>query len=63
MNRTPACVVMTTVPNKDQAEQLARVVLEVRLARLHPGNHQLLLVGGEDKPRARAAAIFQDDPK
>jgi periplasmic divalent cation tolerance protein len=32
MNRTPACVVMTTVPNKDQAEKLARVVLEARLA-------------------------------
>jgi periplasmic divalent cation tolerance protein len=32
MNHTRACVVMTTVSNKEQAEKLARVVLEARLA-------------------------------
>jgi periplasmic divalent cation tolerance protein len=32
MNHTRACVVMTTVPNKEQAEKIARVVLEARLA-------------------------------
>jgi periplasmic divalent cation tolerance protein len=32
MSRTRACVVMTTVANKEQAEKLARSVLEARLA-------------------------------
>ena len=32
MNHTRACVVMTTVPNREQAEKLARTVLEARLA-------------------------------
>jgi periplasmic divalent cation tolerance protein len=32
MSHTRACVVMTTVSNKDQAEKLARSVLEARLA-------------------------------
>jgi periplasmic divalent cation tolerance protein len=32
MSRTKACVVMTTVPNKEQAEKVARTVLEARLA-------------------------------
>jgi periplasmic divalent cation tolerance protein len=32
MSHTRACVIMTTVSNKEQAEQLARTVLEARLA-------------------------------
>jgi len=32
MSHTRACVVMTTVSNKEQAEKLARTVLEARLA-------------------------------
>ena len=32
MNHTRACVVMTTLPNKEQAEKVARAVLEARLA-------------------------------
>lgn len=32
MSRTRACVVMTTVPNKEEAEKVARAVLEARLA-------------------------------
>lgn len=32
MNRSQACVVMTTISNKEQAEKLARTVLEARLA-------------------------------
>jgi periplasmic divalent cation tolerance protein len=32
MSQTRACVVMTTVSNKEQAEKLARMVLEARLA-------------------------------
>jgi periplasmic divalent cation tolerance protein len=32
MSHTRACVVMTTVPNKEQAEKLARAALEARLA-------------------------------
>jgi len=32
MNHKKACVVMTTVSNKEQAEKIARVVLEARLA-------------------------------
>lgn len=32
MNSEKACVVMTTVSNREQAEELARIVLEARLA-------------------------------
>ena len=32
MNDARACLVMTTVPNKEQAEKIARAVLEARLA-------------------------------
>ncbi len=32
MNSARACVVMTTVSNREQAEKLARIVLEARLA-------------------------------
>jgi len=32
MNDASACVVMTTTANKEQAEKIARVVLEARLA-------------------------------
>jgi periplasmic divalent cation tolerance protein len=32
MSHTQACVVMTTAPNKEAAEKLARAVLEARLA-------------------------------
>ncbi|MGA2056176.1 MAG: divalent-cation tolerance protein CutA [Bradyrhizobium sp.] len=32
MNRTKACVVMTTVSDREQAEKIARMVLEARLA-------------------------------
>jgi periplasmic divalent cation tolerance protein len=32
MSHTRACVVMTTVPNKEEAEKVARAVLEARLA-------------------------------
>jgi periplasmic divalent cation tolerance protein len=32
MSRTEACVVMTTAPNKEAAEKLARSALEARLA-------------------------------
>jgi periplasmic divalent cation tolerance protein len=32
MSHTRACVVMTTVSNEEQAEKLARMVLEARLA-------------------------------
>lgn len=32
MSHTRACVVMTTISNKEQAEKLARTVLEARLA-------------------------------
>jgi periplasmic divalent cation tolerance protein len=32
MNEASACVVMTTTANKEQAEKIARVVLEARLA-------------------------------
>jgi periplasmic divalent cation tolerance protein len=32
MNPTKACVVMTTVSSKEQAEKIARAVLEARLA-------------------------------
>lgn len=32
MSHTRACVVMTTVANKEQAEKVARTVLEARLA-------------------------------
>jgi periplasmic divalent cation tolerance protein len=32
MNDASACLVMTTVPNKEQAEKIARAVLQARLA-------------------------------